>query len=368
MRFSHNFLLLLLISSSVFAQSDFRPGKITFTDGRIKNGFINYTSDDQFRINCTFKESPDSKPFNYSYFQLVSFGFDNGRKFVSLEFQGETNFYEVLVEGILNVFYKRENSEDMYFVRKMPDGELTYLPYKETHISDGSKNYISRSSVHKGLLMNLTGDAPEMTKDIARIAEPSHRNLVKIAKEYHEMVCDTLQCMVYTRNLPPVAVLLEPHLSRGTMISSGGGSAEGKMEEYGINAFIWLPRANERVYILTGVGYCDMRVTGINSEIGLLFENSSGALKIPLSLTYMPLSGRINPHFSIGVNFFDFLKSTSLTQGFFAQAGINVRIAKPIFLKLSVNGETYSGRKLAGPKLEKTNWLNGSAGILIRPF
>lgn len=308
-----NYLLLLLfiISELVSAQTDFRKAYIINKEGDTLHGEIDYRGDLKMGTLCKFK-STDNIITEYSPNKILSYRFYDSKFFVSKNINGKSVFLEYLIKGKVNIYYMRDEVGNHYFLDN-DNGKLTEIPYYEEYRTINGIEYIYKSTKHIELLSHHMKDASDIQSQINNVKKPNHFNLIKLAKNYHNAVCEDEKCIIFEKQEPLFKVNIE---------SIGGIIKLKKRDELfnkslfqtGVFAHIWMPRVNEKVYLKTGLlnyytenndGTIDKRII-IQTHIGYIAPNThrlrptfSVAL---LSPTYSGgLMVKINKSLNIGI-------------------------------------------------------------------
>jgi len=128
------FLLLLFFGTSLTAQNLFREGYVEKQNGSVLNGLIEYKPTNKIPSNCVFKRFDIAEKIEYSADKIISFGYNNGKRYESFKSEGKTLFYEVLIKGKISVYTNGSG----YFLKK-ENGSFTEL--KKTNISDSGASY-----------------------------------------------------------------------------------------------------------------------------------------------------------------------------------------------------------------------------------
>jgi hypothetical protein len=134
-------------------------------------------------------------------------------------------------------------------------------------------------------------DAPELQSRIQSVKKPQHKNLIKLAEEYHYAVCEGEKCIIYEKKQPFLKVNIE-----GVAGVVNFENVEGLNDKYyfqsGVIAHFWMPRTNEKIYFKTGFLYSQPEQNG----------EKKNHLKVPTHIGYMvPNTFRIRPSLSIGL-------------------------------------------------------------------
>lgn len=300
---------LLICVQIVSAQTDYRPGYIILNSGDTIHGQIDYRGDLLMGNRCRFK-SADNTVQEYSPTDIMAYRFIDSKYFVSKEVDSKTVFLEYLINGKVNIYYLRDAQDgDSYFIEK--DGSsLTRLPYDEGETFVGNKRAFYKTTKHIGLLNYYMGDAPELQTKIYEFGEPTHQNLIKLAEEYHNIVCDGDRCIIYEKKEPAIKVNFE--LVSGIINFENIVDLEDRNYwQNGLLAHFWLPRSNEKMYFKTGLLYS--RPVQHNAY--------KTHIKIPLHFGYMaPSTYRVRPSASIGI----------LSPSY--SAGVSVKISKHLLI------------------------------------
>ncbi|MDR0866264.1 MAG: hypothetical protein LBO74_15225 [Candidatus Symbiothrix sp.] len=290
--------ILCFWATSMMAQQDYRPGYIITLSNDTVYGQIDYRNDFTMGRICRFL-SEDGTKMQFTPYDITAYRFTDSKYFVSREITGEKHFLEFLIKGRLNVYYLRNGSGDHYYIDNDEKG-LMELPYDETIQEKDGKQYLHKSTAHIGILNFFTQDTPQLQTNINHIEKPDHANLIKIAKKYHDAVCDDGEsCLVFERKVPLFQLRLEAVAGYYAFLSKDYYQ-EMKYGLYGVKAYFWMPRTNENFYFKTGV----------------LFLNSPDKefdykLKIPIQIEYVYPKGVIRPTLSGGVNMYDYFTFVS---------------------------------------------------------
>ncbi|HLO90714.1 MAG TPA: hypothetical protein VK172_06055 [Lentimicrobium sp.] len=168
-------------------------------------------------------------------------------------------------------------------------------------------------------------DAQGLEKEIQAIDKPEHKNLVKLAKDYHKKVCTLEECTVYEKSKLKVHAKIEGLSGIDYVLDEAAAIKVPYFINGAINNF-WLPRVNEKLYLRTGIFY-----ERIEQEKNM-FTNS---IRFPFQIEYIaPDSHRLRPNIAIG------LLSPNYT------AGIMVKINKKVSAGIETWANFYSYNSL----------------------
>ena len=359
----------LFLSITLHAQTDFKPGFIINNSNDTIYGMIDYRGSLLMGHTCTFKTS-DNAITNYFPNDILGYRFIDGKYFVSREIEGQRVFLEYLIKGMLNIYHLRDKDGDHYFLDK-EDVTLVKIPYEESirHIENEEgyygKDVYYQSRQHFGVLSHYMQDAPDIQKKIAAIKKPEHKSLIKLAENYHNMVCEDEQCIIYEKRTS-VKIYIEPSFGIIKYKNSIISRFEDKFYfNGGILVNFNVPSINERIYLKTGLLLSNITHERVNYVYNpqefkyewVVYETYDRLLlKTPLHAEYLYPKGIIRPRLSAGVNFYlpSFSSTASISGGF------NIKANESLFLSITSSAEF----NLAGNAIDmKTYEINSK-----RPF
>lgn len=308
-------LLGLLISNGILnAQTDFRPGYVINTIGDTIFGQIDYRGDLIMSSLCKFKDI-DNTIIEYFPNDIEAFRFFDSKYYVTKEINNKKVFMECLINGEINIYYIRDDNGDHYFIEK-EDVELTEILYEEgiKYVDDNKIFYESQK--HIGILNYYMQDAPQLQSRIQAIKKPKHQNLIKLAEDYHNAVCDGEEYIIYNKSTPLIKIL--PELTVGVTKYSNIEDLNTKFYIHsGIIGHVWMPETSEKLYFRTGILYSQLDFDGEKSNF----------YKIPCQLEYIYPRGIFRPRLSYGLNFYyPYYQSVSFN------LGGNIKISETFFL------------------------------------
>lgn len=282
-------ILLFTFSGILYAQTDFRPGFVITNSLDTLHGTIDYRSDLAMSSNCRFKDD-DGKVTDFTPNDIAAFRFADSKYFVSREVEGKKVFLEYLIKGMVNVYYMRDDMGDHYLLDR-EDKPLTRIPYERGVRVVDNKSIHYESTLHIGLLKYFMHDAPQLESSIARIKRLEHRRLIRLAENYHNLVCQDEECIVYEKREPLFKVNLE--VVGGVVNFENVADLNDKYyPQGGIIANIWMPRTHENLYFRTGFLYAQVEQSGKKKH----------HLKVPTHIGYMtPSTYRVRSSLSIGL-------------------------------------------------------------------
>ena len=286
------FIAFLFPIGLIYAQTDFKTGYVITNSNDTLYGEIDYRGDLLMGQVCKFRMNK-SDIVSYSPYDIAAYRFIDGKYFVSKEIDGKMVFLEFLIKGQMNIYYMRDGIGDHYFIEK-DDMPLIEMPYEESIQKIDGKQYFYTTKAHFGILNYYMQDAPEIVQNrIGKLKQPEHKNLIKLAKEYHYAVCTNgEQCIIFEKKLPLVKVAVD--VAGGmeyfrTDISSFTG---------GVLLNFWMPRTNEKLYFRTGLLYSKYKDTYKDMS-----QEHLKIYKIPLMIEYIYPKSVIRPKFAYGTIF-----------------------------------------------------------------
>ena len=324
------FFVLLLPISWLYAQTDFRPGYVITNSNDTLYGEIDYRGDMLMGQVCKFRSS-ERDIVSYTPYDIAAYRFIDNKYFVSREVLGKRVFLEFLIKGQVNIYYLRNEISDLYFIDK-EDLPLVEIPYEESIREVRGKRLFYKTKDHLWILNQYMQDAPEVQKQIGKIQQPKHNNLVNLAEKYHYAVCtDGESCIIFEKKLPLIKVVMDV-VGGMEYRHTGESSFTG-----GVLLNLWMPRANEKVYFRTGLLYSKYEKT--TEDVYVNFEQSLvPSYKIPLMFEYIYPKSVIRPKAAYGWSLY-YTEGYSCLSGYSVtcMGGVNVQLGSSASLSLEYN-------------------------------
>lgn len=304
--------LLLLFAFKCFGQSDFRKGFVITSNYDTLYGFVNYKESLRANKVCNFKKLLDQPVVTYEPNQLVGYGFENDKFFVSREIRFKEVksrvFLEVLVGGIVNLF----EYDQKYWVEKDTSGILP-LTNETTEIYLEGRRVFRNSNQHIATLNILLFDCAEVRTKLQKI-EITERSLTDLIKAYN--ICKGASLKIYKEKKPWIrtgfGIAGGLTLSKIDFVAqvSGYDHLLGKFEStgsptMGVTLDIQSPRISERFSFTGNVLYTP-------TSFYRFFENSSPTtrnyitiklhqVELPIGFRYTFPAKNITPFLNLGV-------------------------------------------------------------------
>lgn len=311
-------LLTLFFPLLSIAQSDFRKGYIVDNKSDTTFGLIDYRGDLMMSSICRFKTNQSAEIQEFYPHSLHSFQFIDGKYYISRKFEDRQLFLEYLINGELNIYYYRDDRGDHYLADKT-DGRIVELPYKEGITYRNGRDYDYKSTRHRGVLTYLTKEVPELQSRTMSFGKPKHENLIKLAKDYHEVICPDHDCTIYEKKLPAFSAIIEIPFAfikfdNDPFDTDFNLKTDEQFLSTGLLINALLSRVNEKVRLRTGVLF----------PVGDHGEKDVFRYKIPIQFEYIYPKGGFRPKFAYGINLYNpFYQSVSLMGGFNINASQN---------------------------------------------
>ncbi len=191
MRLIYIVILLLLLTLSVNAQSNFKQGYIITNDHDSIIGLIDFRTDTQNSHFCRFKQSEKSPEQIYYPGDIFSYRFiDEGKYYVShtivIDGVSQKVFLEYLINGMMNLYYYYDSENNLsYYFFENENKELVSITKKEDIIED---NRLKKDTKYIGVLSYVFKDYPTIKKDLNNTSF-SRSSMIHLVKEYHELTC-----------------------------------------------------------------------------------------------------------------------------------------------------------------------------------
>lgn len=311
------FFLAWFFTSNMNAQTDFRPGYVIKTNGDSLVGIIDYKDDAQMGKICKFKIKDSDNETIFTPIDLTEYRFNDSKYFVSREIMGKKVFLEFLIKGNISIYYLRDDKGDRYFIEKNSSG-IIEIPYNEGIKYKENIPYFYNSTKHIGVFNYFMQDAPELQSRIATMGKPEHKNLIKLAEDYHNMVCKDSACIVYEKKLPLLYCNIE--IVGGFVSYHNTFNNEKNYFQVGVLSHFWMPRTSEKMYFRTGFLHSTLESNDVKEPV----------YKIPLQIEYIYPKGIVKPVLAFGINIYrPFYQSVAF------MGGLKIKLNKSLFLGLN---------------------------------
>lgn len=244
--------LMMFWVNEVFPQSDFREGYLVTNTGDTIYGLIDYRGNKANSKYCVFKDKPDANEMRKSPAEISAYRFKDSKYYVSktvnIGERVDTLFLEFLINGIVDIYYYRDNLAENYLVDD-GDGKLILLKNEQKEVMVENKKYVRHAREYVGILKYVFMQSPSVCKEVEDISL-GHKSLIELAKEYHNEVCTDKECIVYEKSLPRLKILTGPSLGINLIALSE--------ENFNADEFYYLQNSDFNVDVYPSIGFYTM--------------------------------------------------------------------------------------------------------------
>jgi hypothetical protein len=183
----------------------FISGYVITNEGDTLHGLIKQAGSKHASLTCKFKLNEDSKATSYEPSEITGYRFTDGKYYISKEMpiydKKKLVFAEFLIKGIANIFYVNYRNVDHYYIETEKDGIVELSEPERIAETDSGNFYLPPK--YPGKLTYTLSDYNKINEEVAYL-NLDHKSLIKLAKNYHEAVCDTGQCIIYEKKVQRV--------------------------------------------------------------------------------------------------------------------------------------------------------------------
>ena len=355
--------LLFLNLYYAFAQSDFRPGYVLISEfdtifGEIDNQ--DYHMNSNF---CDFRAFNSNEITRYYPKDIHGYRFLDGKYYISRETpvpDGSVKkvFLEYLIKGELNIYFYQDTEKNNIYYAEKDTSALVELVYYKTNINYTDQRFTEAEKRYQGSVMNyntsgfyeyenkkfqgilayLTYDEPRLKQQIQNIKEPSHNELIKLAKNYHELTCPDEDCTVFEkRKRNPIKLSISAGnfmITRTSLLEEDPNKVIPKNSpSLALNVYFSQLERSERLFLGIGIRHEFMNIQ-YSEEV-----ERANTTRIPLSANYFHSKQGLSPMISYA---FD-LRSFAYVQTI--MLGLNYRFDK-FSIYLAADIDTYAVTKI----------------------
>lgn len=285
---------MLVLVTMLYPLAAFPPSYIVNHENDTIFGTGNISDDFEY---CLFKRINGSELITYYPNEISAFRIIDGSYYVSREIKNADGvakwfFLEYLVDGEIDLFYLAKPSK--YYIKKENADflELNDKVFNEEW-RDG-KNFNVQDKKYLGYLRVYLSETPELYPQIDRMNRLNQNNLVSLAIDYHNAVCDDYECTNYTKRISPVTFKFE-------MVSGVNHHNEYYSPHVGFLMHLWRPLKNEKLFIKLGILYADKIKWAKYSYYNDDFKKGKDyRIKFPLSFQYVFGEKDFKPTLAIG--------------------------------------------------------------------
>lgn len=321
-------IYFLLFVELTNAQTGLRPGYIIKNDGDTLYGQIDFQSEIHMSKICLFKQLDSLHVTEYFPFEISGYRFTDGKYYVSKRIKNKNVFLEFLIKGKVNIYFLADEEADRYFIEKDSMG-FTEITYQEVHKIKGNNDVLIRSKKHFGVLTYFMQDAPAIKAEIMDIKQPDRKNLILLAKDYHNAICNGEKCIIY-ENKPPVLKFNLEYFIGSMNIKDDVNEENSTHTSTGLLAHIWLPSFSEDCFFRTGLIYVNEKdhSTGYTDRYASDF-------RIPVQIEYVLPFKIFQPKAALGVTLYTTSGGPICVPVTSIMLGLNLKLTKKAFLALN---------------------------------
>lgn len=291
---------------------DFKDGIVITHTSDTLVGKINNKSFYKNSKVCEFLNSK-GEIIKYTPNDIAAFQFYNGKYYITTKIDSSNVFLEYLIKGKLNVYYlQNKKRKDIYFASS-DSIAIHQLKHNNSTVKNDGTVRLKNQKLFINQLNYFTRDYPELSTSINKINEPNHKDLIKIAKQYHEYTCkDGSVCLVYEKTE-------KRNILIGFMVTGNhliDPNYEIDLKEYytAFSAHVYFQqfRRSERFFVGLGLNVAEQRTIESESNRAKIIESN---VQIPLSLNYIHLKNGITPTFMYSFDLNTFLLLQNIQAG-----------------------------------------------------
>lgn len=271
---------------NVKAQTNYLPGFIVTLEGDSVTGLVDSRGAIRNSQVCSYRTDMENKPIEYQPGEIKTYGFVEGKYYVSKDVPIEQDttklFLEYLINGIVDVYYCRDMSGDHYYVEK--EGmRLTALDDEDKILEIKGEKFQKKYNRYVGVLKYTFNESPDIQKKVEGMSL-THKNLINISKDYHAYVCEGEECIVYEKKKLKVKFSLEP------IVSIDFHNLKGNRDQVGSYDVIYDTYTPEEIEYLPEE--FTLKSTDFDYSIGLIGSLSFPSLNENLALNLQVKYGR----------------------------------------------------------------------------
>jgi hypothetical protein len=261
-------VLFISIVQILNAQSDFKPGYIITLQNDTVYGKIDNRGELLMAQVCIFKSLQGEK-HDYTPSEIKAFRITDEKYYISKLLNGNMVFLEFLIKGKISIYYMFDSAGWHYYIEKENE-KLVELPFYEKEKIIDSEGIQFESKKHQGILFYLMQDAPQVRSEILEMKMPDHQSLIKLASDYHRIVCNNNECIIFEKKQPALRVSMEALSGIAKLYNMYDVNTNRNYAQMGLVANIWFPRTNEKMYIK--LGFLRSSVLSTKGEKGIYIK------------------------------------------------------------------------------------------------
>ena len=263
------------------AQSDFRDGYIIKNNNDTIHCLIDYKGNmaNAKKCVCQLTDGSDARVFEPE--EIKCYRFLDSKYYVSKSVvtanKTKQLFLEYLINGIVDVYYYRDNYGEHYLIDN-GTGELYELKNEKKQVVIDGKTYVEEKEEYKGVLRAVFRESPVVVNEVSGI-NLGHKSLIKITEDYHNAVCSDGECIIYEKKLPKI------RQTYGVVIGVNGISFSEMVEFAAEHYYLGNNGFKFRFYPSIGLFY-ELNMPFINERLYFQYEGTYSRMNMQMSTTY----------------------------------------------------------------------------------
>lgn len=312
-------IALWLSISILSGQSYFKGGYIISPEMDTIYGRIDFRGEKFNSANCVFITDQGEEPVTYKPGSIYGYRFNDGNFYLSktvvTDVGPQNIFFEVLLSGIINLFYYHSSTEYNFYLETAKGGMVRLYEEKKMVYNNEGGRAIKTMKYYVGHLRYAMSDAPELSRKIDHVTL-QQKDLVQLLQKYHGIVCDNMDCITYSKSFPGIKIQVAPFVSWQTELLKINGQSEYASLKYqaayypsaGLSLVASMPGISERFSVRTDISlgkryFYGFRVEEINVNTHYMEAHlSHTALTGDLKVNYTAPEGRFRPSYSGGIS------------------------------------------------------------------
>lgn len=196
-------ILALVFGVKSFGQSEYRKGYVLLKNKDTLQGLISYNRNGLNGKRCVFKKSEKSEIQKFTPEEVLGYRFIDGKYYVTRNVPkngvDRLLFLEYLIKGVVDVYYYLDFKGAHYWVSDV-SGKLRELNNGDLKHVVGDQVFVEKNKKYVRTLMYVFKEDPVIAKRSSTI-KLKHKSLIRIAKDYHNKVCDDQVCIVFEKQI-----------------------------------------------------------------------------------------------------------------------------------------------------------------------
>ena len=384
----------LLLISTIYAQSNYRPGFIITLQKDTVYGVIDYRSDKINATRCVFlpQDNSGDKPITYHPFDILGYRFtDDGKYYVSKNVELQYGipkpvFLEYLLQGMKSLYYyETEDDIPVYFVED--HNTLVKIDAPKLSRQTTSMQFKDQTDRYIPLLHYAFKDCPSLAPKIDR-ARFNRKEMMRITKEYHYAMCTSNEeCIEFEAKEDKRSIQLDVTPYAGVIqykVPSGSSIGLYSSPDLSYLAGVTLAISNRR-WMSSLSGCFDLSFSRIASSAKSFsdynnsyytYKHSGTMLSGKLGIRYTYPKGIVRPFAELGLDVSGMVNAKIKTNdkserwldgvypGYYANAGINFKLSQKKKQMICVRAQFKGLRDM----MEKSALVNGWSGVIGYTF